>query len=135
MAFYEDLSPYAYLHPEEELSGTVNIGWLGREHPFSTGPTSEEFRVKLGRLCQRRVKQTRGFYRCPFCKGEARLASSSEMRVAHLAKVYAAPSLVLHYVVAHGYLPPAEFIAAVLAWDASAPADQSGPEEASTPPD
>jgi hypothetical protein len=28
MAYFEDLSPYAYLHPEEERPGTVNIGWL-----------------------------------------------------------------------------------------------------------
>ena len=35
--------------------------------------------------------------------------------------VYAAPSLVHHYVVAHDYRPPDGFIAAVLAWDATAP--------------
>ncbi len=35
----------------------------------------------------------------------------------HAGKVYAAPSLVHHYVVAHDYRPPDEFIAAVLAWD------------------
>ncbi len=117
MAFFEDLTPYNYLHPEEELPDTVNIGWLDRGRPFPTAPTSEEFRVKLGWLCQRRVKQTRGFHRCPFCKGEDRPASSAEMRVAHMGKVYAAPSLVRHYVVAHAYRPPEEFIAAVLAWD------------------
>lgn len=30
--------------------------------------------------------------------------------------MYAAPSLVHHYVVAHGYKPPEEFIAAVMAF-------------------
>src|SRR5262245_52395663 len=117
MAFFEDLTPYTYLHPEEELPGTINVGWLDRDHPFPAGPTSEAFRVKLGRLCLRRVKQTRGFHRCPFCKGVGRSASSAEMRVSHLGKVYAAPSLVHHYVVAHDYRPPDEFIAAVLASD------------------
>jgi CheY-like chemotaxis protein len=39
------------------------------------------------------------------------------MRVAGNGKVYAAPWLVHHYVVAHNYRPPDEFIAAVLAWD------------------
>jgi hypothetical protein len=39
------------------------------------------------------------------------------MRVAGDGRVYAAPSLVHHYVIAHGYRPPDEFIAAVLAWD------------------
>jgi hypothetical protein len=117
MAFFEDLTPYTYHNPERELPNTVNIGWLDRKHPFPTGATSEEFRAKLGRLCQRRFKQMRGFHPCSFCKGRGRPASSSEMRVSGNGKVYAAPSLVHHYVVTHDYRPPDEFIAAVLAWD------------------
>jgi hypothetical protein len=117
MAFFEDLTPYTYLHPEEEAPGTVNIGWLAPDHPFPTSPTSEEFRSKLGRLCEWRVNQTRGRHGCYFCKAREHPASSSEMRVAGNGKVYAAPSLVHHYVVAHDYRPPDEFIAAVLAWD------------------
>ena len=35
--------------------------------------------------------------------------------------VYATPSLARHYVLAHGYRPPDEFITAVLAWDETAP--------------
>jgi hypothetical protein len=112
-----DLTPYTYLHPEEEAPGTVNVGWLDRVHPFSTGETSAEFRTKLGQLCQRRVKRTRGLHACCFCKGRERPKCSSEMRVAGNGRVYAAPSLVHHYVVAHGYRPPDEFIEAVLAWD------------------
>jgi hypothetical protein len=119
VAFFEDLTPYTYLYPEEELPGTVNIGWLDRARPFPIGATSEDFRAKLGQLCQRPLKQTRGFHLCYFCKGRDRPASSSEMRVAGGGKVYAAPSLVHHYVVAHSYRPPDEFIAAVLAWDES----------------
>lgn len=116
MAFFEDLTAYMYFHPEEETPGTVNIGWLTPDRPFPTGPTSEAFRSKLGRLCERRVKQTRGHYSCAFCTGRERPTSSSEMRVAARDRVYAAPSMVHHYVVAHDYRPPDEFIAAVLAW-------------------
>jgi hypothetical protein len=119
MSFFEDLTPYSYFHPEQELPNTVNIGWLDRSKPFPSGTTSEEFQVKLGKLCQRRVKQTRGIHRCDFCKGRNRPMSSSEMRVAGVGNVYAAPSLVHHYVVAHNYRPPDEFIAAVLAWEQS----------------
>jgi hypothetical protein len=121
MTFFPDLTPYTYLDPEEDPPGTLNIGWLDPEHPFPTGPTSEEFRAKLGWLCERRVKQTRGFLPCEFCKGRNRPHSSAEMRVALAGKVYAAPSLVHHYVVAHDYRPPDEFIAAVLAWDEGSP--------------
>jgi hypothetical protein len=132
VAFFEDLTPYTYFHPEEEAPGTVNIGWLDPDHPFPTGPTSEAFRAKLGRLCERRVKRTRGFHPCHFCKGRERPASSSEMRVAAGGRVYAAPSLVQHYVAAHGYRPPDEFIAAVLASDEGTAGPGTAPDPAGT---
>jgi hypothetical protein len=124
MAFFEDLTPYTYFHPEEERAGTVNIGWLDRRQPFPTGETNVEFRAKLLQLCRRRVKRTRGFHCCDFCKGPDKPHGSAEIRVLGDGRVYAAPELVYHYVVAHAYRPPEEFIAAVLAWDESC-AEQS----------
>src|SRR6476620_8998872 len=94
VSFFEDLTPYSYFHPEEELPDTVNIGWLEAGHPFPTGPTSKKFRTKLERLCQRRLKRTRGRYECEFCTGQDRTTSSSEMRVIGNDRVYAAPSMV-----------------------------------------
>lgn len=117
MAFFEDLTPYTYFDPEREAPGTVNIGWLDAAHLFPTGPTSDEFQDKLGRLCELRVQQTRGSHPCELCSGRDRPVSSSEMRVAGSRRVYAAPSLVHHYVAAHGYRPPEEFIEAVMACD------------------
>jgi hypothetical protein len=117
MAFFEDLTPYTYLHPEEERAGTVNIGWLDRRHPFPTWETGEDFRAKLLKLCKLRVKQARGFHACDLCTGRDKPRGSAEVRVPGAGRVYAAPELVYHYVVAHGYKPPGEFIAAVLAWD------------------
>lgn len=117
VTFFEDLTPYSYLHPEEELPGTVNIGWLDPKHPFPTGLTSAAFQTKLQQLCQRRMKRTRGFHPCYFCKGRHRPQSSAEIRVAGVNKVYAAPELVFHYIVAHRYKPPEEFLEAVLAWE------------------
>ena len=43
------------------------------------------------------------------------------MRVAGDGLLFAAPSLMHHYVAARGYRPPDEFVAAVLAWDETAP--------------
>ena len=117
MAFYDDLTPYTYLHPEEEPAGTVNIGWLDRRHSFPTGETTAEFRAKLLGICQRGVKRTRGFHTCDFCKGQDKPHGSAEIRVFGDDRVYAAPELVYHYVMAHGYRPPEEFIAAVMALD------------------
>jgi hypothetical protein len=125
MAYFADLTPYTYSRPEEERRGTVNIGWLEPGYPFSTGTTREPFQIKLNQLCHRRLKQTRGFQTCGFCAGPENLlvwpGSSFEMRVARDGTVYAAPSLVHHYVATHGYRPPDGFIAAVLAWDETAP--------------
>jgi hypothetical protein len=114
MSHFEDLTPYTYFHPEEEAPGTANIGWLDRWHPFPTGETSAEFRSKLERLCQNRVKRTRGFYSCDFCQGRDKPHGSAEIRVAGKDRVYAAPEMVYHYVAEHNYLPPEEFIRAVL---------------------
>jgi hypothetical protein len=128
VTFFDDLTPYTYLHPEEEQPGTVNVGWLDRWHPFPVGETSAEFRARLQQLCLRRVKRTRGFHACDFCKGRARPHGSAEVRVPGAGRVYAAPELVYHYVAAHGYKPPGEFIAAVLVWDESRAAPGSAAE-------
>jgi hypothetical protein len=121
MTYFEDLTPYTYFHPEEDPPGTVNIGWLDERYPFPAGETSEHFRQKLQSLCEIRVKQTRGTLDCCFCTGRDRPKSSSEMRVSGSGRIYAAPSMVYHYVAAHDYRPPDEFIAAVLAWSGPQP--------------
>jgi hypothetical protein len=114
MTHFEDLTPYTYMHPEEEAPQTVNIGWLDRWHSFPVGETSEAFRIRLQQLCLDRMKRTRGFHSCDFCRGRNKPGSSAEIRVPGRKRIYAAPELVYHYVAAHNYLPPGEFIDAVL---------------------
>jgi hypothetical protein len=120
MSYFENLTPYTYFHPAEELPGPVNIGWLDGWHPFPTGTTSEEFRAKLQRLCRNRVKQTRGRYECDFCTGRDKPGSSAEICDLGKRRTYTAPEMVYHYVAAHDYLPPEEFIQAVLECDDAA---------------
>jgi hypothetical protein len=115
VTFFADLTPYTYFHPEEGPAGTVNVGWLDPRHPYTTGATSAKFRQTLRQLCRRRMKQTRGFQPCYFCRGPYRPHGSPEIRMPGRRRVYAAPELVYHYVAAHGYRPPEEFVAAVLA--------------------
>ncbi len=117
MTYYPDLSPYVYLWPEPD---TVNVGWLAQGHPFPTGATTPELRARLALFCapEHLVNQTRGFHVCQWCSAiqqtEQRIIGSAEIRVVGPRRVYAAPELICHYVVAHDYLPPAEFITAVL---------------------
>jgi len=54
---------------------------------------------------------------------EKHLLGASEIRVKGHEAEYAAPDLVLHYVVTHEYLPPDDFIAGVLGLEAGLPRD------------
>ena len=74
------------------------------------------------------TNRTRGFHTCEFCgadganteivahwDGHSRRLGSAEIRVTSASGIsYAAPDLVVHYIEAHGYGPPAEFVAALL---------------------
>jgi hypothetical protein len=114
MSWFEDLSPYTY-HPSER--GTLNVGWLDGGHDFPTDPPEPPVVAKLTHLCRRRqVNVTRGWHRCELCPPNVpRPEGHAEIRVRHPdGTVFAAPTLVAHYVLAHCYAPPAAFIEAVM---------------------
>lgn len=128
--YFPDLTPYTYHPPPEPLS--VNVGWLDRAYDFPQGPVPAGFVGRLLELCRKTAKQHRGFYVCPFCDlgadagipepaafervKAAGALGSAELRVAGQGgRVYAAPTLIAHYVDVHGYQPPAEFVRAVMA--------------------
>ena len=122
MAYYADLSPYTYTPGHGPM---LNVGWLAAGKAYERGPVPYEFATALHRLAQSPVNLCRGFHVCDLCtppsteyynvwstlrrgSGEVRVSSASGV-------VYAAPTLVWHYVAEHQYLPPREFINAVLA--------------------
>ncbi|MEV6525807.1 hypothetical protein AB0M43_28070 [Longispora sp. NPDC051575] len=133
-----DVLAYLIEEGEEDLDAEVvwadlrTVGWLEPEHRFPTGPVDPAFVSLLGWLVtHRQVVGTRGAHSCrlPGCAPEQRPAGTrvlidgasvllgrAEVRVgATEGTGYAAPTLIHHYVTAHGYQPPAEFVAAVLA--------------------
>jgi len=61
-----------------------------------------------------------GFHECEFCSptGAEKLAmGTGELWVPGTGDlIYVAPKLVAHYIEAHGYLPPQEFMEAVVAF-------------------
>lgn len=124
MAYLPDLSDYSYL-PEFARPGTKAIGWLDEEHDFQTSHPDEEVLNALWQFCKTSVAQTRGVHPCPFCKRqlgtevqrakESLLLGTAEIRIfSSEGKVYAAPTLIYHYVADHRYRPPAEFLEALL---------------------
>ncbi|MGW7054076.1 DUF7919 family protein [Streptomyces sp. NPDC054887] len=140
MTYYADLTPYTYgtntAAPQQAdraplFDGLpqVNVGWLARVRPYAKGDAPPGL-VEALRDMQHthRAQQTRGYHFCPWCA--ARLLGlngardtcprgSAEIRVVGDGVVYAAPELITHYVEAHEYAPPAEFVRAVLAASAS----------------
>lgn len=125
LSYYPDLSTYTY-HVRTINPQIVNIGWLDGTHDYSKGAVDEAFIERLWAYCYHRIREFRGLHKCEICiepefafktkrNGEELLLGSAEIRV--LGKydlVYVAQNLIYHYVVNHDYLPPQEFIDAVV---------------------
>jgi hypothetical protein len=135
MTYYKDLTRYEYFVEHEPLEPKpLNVGWLSDAHPFDIGETSQEFKERLFTFCLDKfvVQIARGFHVCELCapqsaerwykESESRYGKQAywcsigngEIRVIDKAVVYAAPTLIYHYIVEHQYRPPDEFIDAVL---------------------
>ncbi|MFT7839011.1 hypothetical protein Q5530_22960 [Saccharothrix sp. BKS2] len=135
MATYEDLTPYEYLTPDEGTGRLVNVGWLGRGSRFGVGaPEPGLVEALLTLAAFRRAHVTRGHHLCELCErhpgqdalrvpfepaegGEVSLGNGEVHVPGPGGFVYAAPTLVAHYVDRHGYRPPADF-----SWNAIAAA-------------
>jgi hypothetical protein len=112
--FFQDMSPYVYLC-DEPLPNVYNVGWLDTDHPFPRGTVSERFLSNLQQHCKTLVRHTRGPFPCPFCDWTGLIeCGSAEVWIKGKENVvFAAPSLIYHYITSHGYRPPQEFIDAV----------------------
>jgi hypothetical protein len=134
---YEDLTPYAYAPDPRHDSAEppLNVGWLENGHAFPTGPAPEGLVAALLKRCQAPTNLMRGIHFCDLCErlepdgyrilwrelttferdGKAAHVGNGEIRVVGTSgTVYASPTLIIHYVADHGYLPPADFIEGVL---------------------
>ncbi|WP_447003143.1 hypothetical protein ACRAKI_26050 [Saccharothrix isguenensis] len=134
MAVFEDLTPYSYLREEGDPPTLLNVGWLGRGSRFGVGePEPGLVAALLALAVFRPVNTTRGFHLCEFCdpqpgddpeplvvpfeaaeRGEVMLGGAEVRVQGPDGAVYAAPTLIAHYVDRHGYRPPAEFTRAAL---------------------
>lgn len=142
MTYYPDLSRYEYAD-KAELPGSpkepaaLNVGWLDAWHPHPTGDVPAGFAERLlEELIAQRYHAFRGYHYCELCQrqaseigpdtitveGEAYSLGDREVQVVGSSRGflgsrrrYNAPSTICHYIEAHGYRPPDEFIEAVLA--------------------
>lgn len=134
--YFEDLTAYRYYLPSE-LSEVRNVGWLDASHAYLKGEVSRGFVSKLREIiCARlsnadvHVNVIRGVHPCNLCgnehieiscPGSRVLLGMSEIWFPATRGYFAAPSMVLHYVEEHGYVPPQEFVDAVMAFDLRQP--------------
>lgn len=125
-----DLQPLKF-PPFDRFDKLIAVGWLEPGHEFATGDVSAEFVNKLAGLLVNPWEPAfaMGRHPCGFCRftgGPATLQigdfpGRKEVRIgaANLwlpadGFLFVAPSMMLHYIDAHGYSPPAEFQAAVM---------------------
>jgi len=125
MAYYEDLTPYEYGQCYDDK--TVNIGWIDEIHPYPQGKVTEEFVLSLWEYIKYPINQTRGVYHnkrldpqttfhIAHYEGYHMTLGDAEIRVVDVENdlIYAAPNLILHYIITHQYLPPDQFINAMI---------------------
>ncbi|MFH8981160.1 DUF7919 family protein [Streptomyces varsoviensis] len=122
MTYYADLSPYEYSDPAPPA---LNIGWLSSEHDYPRGLAPNGLVARLRTLAKNLENVYRGVHFCELCPtldaarehlhSEGLSLGTGEIWVTGSNGVtYAAPSLIIHYIVDHGYLPPEEFRTAVM---------------------
>jgi hypothetical protein len=124
--YFPDFSSYSYLLPWP-LDSVLNVGWLDEKHPYRNGQVDSVVTEKLRWLAGgHAVRRTRGFHQCPFCAHDGQEPSvkrplgMAEVWVPRSGGFFAAPELVVHYIQAHGYCPPDEFLNAVRSVDMDA---------------
>ncbi|WP_033825568.1 hypothetical protein [Kitasatospora sp. MBT63] len=112
----------------------VNIGWLSDDQPWARGVASVGFTERLEAVLDAQVvNQMLGLHECELCPpSETQPPEWWEPRPGHRRSsidtgeiripggpgtAFAAPTLIGHYVIDHGYAPPKAFVDAVLAFD------------------
>jgi hypothetical protein len=123
--YFRDLQPYRYGLPVE-LPAVVTVGWLSSSNAFPIGEVSQDVLDGIKHLLSaNRINKMRGYHLCEFCPHPEPITvellegplilGSAEIWIASndISRIYAAPDLIYHYVSAHHYLPPGEFLAAV----------------------
>lgn len=107
MSYFPDLTEYTY---NPKIKGIKNIGWLAKNQEFTKGEVDINTLNKLKSI--KPNIRTKGIHPCEFCY---KAGGSSEIWVSSKdGQIYSSPSLIVHYIEHHGYLPPKEFLDAII---------------------
>jgi hypothetical protein len=123
----------------EDLSGKVivKVGWLDAPHSYPTGEVAGEDIQAMERLVVHTwlpPYRAMGWHDCTLCpraptdgpivreiEGQARMLGATEIWVPDGDVMYSVPTLILHYIEDHQYLPPEVFIKALRKIDPGSP--------------
>ncbi len=116
MAWYADESPCDYFG-DDAAPILRAIGWLERGQPILSGESNQEVYEQLKRLAVDcwQPRMCVGLHPCNLCQHEAESSGSKNLFIPADGFLYVCPELIMHYMNAHGYTPPAEFRRCVLA--------------------
>jgi hypothetical protein len=105
----------------------IAVGWLEPVHAYAQGPVTREFAERLCDLLVDpwQIAVSMGRHACGFCcltggpatihyQGRSVAIGNGEVLVPGESVVFVAPSSIIHYIDAHEYRPPDEFVEAVL---------------------
>jgi hypothetical protein len=116
MTWYEDLLECDYVPAPGASKFFRAIGWLDRDHSFTTGKVPREVFDRL-KLLLAKPWQTIAFggvHDCNLCSFHAEAMGHKNLFVPGAGFMYVCPELILHYMNAHQYSPPNEFCDAVM---------------------
>jgi len=116
MTFYPDMSVTTMVTSGDHVRA---VGWLHLGHHYSIGISPWAFRRRLRQFVKRCDESTEalgwgiyaGKHTCEYCRLRR---GYMNFGVPYKGLLFVAPEMILHYVRWHLYLPPAEFIGAVL---------------------
>ena len=125
--YYPDLTSYEYSHdPCSQYRNALNIGWIEHGQDYTTGAVAADLLDKVGIISRWVISLMRGFHSCDLCPtvacncliaqcsaGEIHMGSGEIRAFDAEGGVYAAPTLLYHYMREHAYCPPAPFLRAV----------------------
>jgi hypothetical protein len=97
------------------------VGWLEDSHPFAGGKVPSALVAKLRRLLAQTTDEYRqfgfrGVHVCSLCVSQSRTPpaepgwSQNNLFVPGVDVVFVTPGAILHYIEAHPYLPPPDFL-------------------------
>lgn len=114
--WFEDLTQCNYF---ANFFPSMAVGWLKNGKPYTTGETSKEIVEKIYEFNKTSGMYYRfcGYHVCDFCDYVNIELGATTILIVYEDKVYACPALIIHYIEAHQYCPPNEFIQAVQNYD------------------